>query len=141
MITAVLDSNLLLSGFVGFSRPPSLPGRLLRAWVAGHFELVISEEIFAEVARNIVKPYFLRRLGIQQIAEDLTRLATEARLTPITVTVAAVATHPEDDLILATAVSGGAAYLVTGDHQLLTLNRYQGVQIVSPVGFLTLIAS
>jgi hypothetical protein len=29
--------------------------------LAGRFELVISEEIFAEVARNIGKPYFRRR--------------------------------------------------------------------------------
>jgi predicted nucleic acid-binding protein len=30
-----------------------------------------------------------------------------------------VATHPEEDLVLATALSGNAAFVVTGDHKLL----------------------
>ena len=47
-----------------------------------------------------------------------------------------VATHPEDDLVLATAVSAQADYLVTRDRQLLKLGSYQGVAIVSPTEFL-----
>ncbi len=54
----------------------------------------------------------------------------------MTISVQGVATHPEDDLILATAVSGGAQYLVTGDRQLLKLGNYQGVQIVTARDFL-----
>ena len=41
-----------------------------------------------------------------------------------------IATHPEDDLVLATAVSAQADYLVTGDRQLLALGTYQGVRNV-----------
>jgi predicted nucleic acid-binding protein len=50
-----------------------------------------------------------------------------------------VASHPEDDLILATAVSAQADYLVTGDRQLLALGRYQGVEIVTPRAFATIL--
>jgi predicted nucleic acid-binding protein len=57
----------------------------------------------------------------------------------ITVEVRGVATHPEDDLILATAISARADYLVTGDRQLQALGSYQGVQIVSPRQFLTIL--
>ena len=53
----------------------------------------------------------------------------------ITVEVSGVATHPEDDLVLAAAVSAGADYLVTGDKQLLKLGRYQGATILSPRDF------
>lgn len=35
-----------------------------------------------------------------------------------------VATHPEDDLLLATALNGGVQSLVTGDHGLLWLGAY-----------------
>jgi uncharacterized protein len=56
---------------------------------------------------------------------------------PISITVSGVASHPEDDLILATAVSAQADYLVTGDRQLLALGEYQGVQIVTPRDFAT----
>jgi predicted nucleic acid-binding protein len=60
-------------------------------------------------------------------------------MTPLTVTVEGVATHPEDDLVLATAVSGGAQFLVTGDHRLLALREYEGVVIVSVREFLALL--
>ncbi len=42
----------------------------------------------------------------------------------------------DDDLVLATAVAGGASLVVTGDNDLLVLKRYDGVTIVSPRRFL-----
>ena len=50
-----------------------------------------------------------------------------------------VATHPEDDLVLATAVSGQVDYLVTGDRQILRLGMYEGVTIISPAAFLDIL--
>jgi predicted nucleic acid-binding protein len=47
-----------------------------------------------------------------------------------------VATHSEDDLILATAVSAEADYLVMGDRKLQDLVTYEGVTIASPRQFL-----
>lgn len=66
-------------------------------------------------------------------------LEQEAVLTPITRQVQGVATHPEDDLILAAAVSARADYLVTGDDQLQKLGGFEGVKIVSPREFLRLL--
>lgn len=63
-------------------------------------------------------------------------LTEEATQTPITASVSGVATHPEDDLILAAAISGCADYLVTGDARLQALGTFQGVQIMSPRVFL-----
>jgi predicted nucleic acid-binding protein len=72
-------------------------------------------------------------------ANRISRLNDLATRTPVTVVVAGIATHPEDDLVLAAAVSAGADYLVTGDKQLLRIGRYEGVTIVSPRDFLTLL--
>jgi predicted nucleic acid-binding protein len=47
-----------------------------------------------------------------------------------------IATHPEDDVILATAVSAKADYLVTGDTKLQHIGMYRGVVILSPRRFL-----
>lgn len=47
-----------------------------------------------------------------------------------------VCRDPDHDLVLATAVSGGAERIVTGDQDLLVLHRYEGVRIVSPRQFL-----
>lgn len=136
MSTAVLDTNVLLAGFAGVLIPTSTTGQILAAWLAGHFQLVISDPLFDEVTRNIVKPYFRRRLTAQQIAADLTLLANEARFTAITVSVSGIATHPEDDDILATAVSGRVDYLVTGDRDLQPVGSYRGVTILTPLAFL-----
>ena len=37
-----------------------------------------------------------------------------------------------DDAVLATAVAAGADFLVTGDKDLLILNTFAGIQIVTP---------
>ena len=50
-----------------------------------------------------------------------------------------VATHPEDDLILSTAIVSKADYLVTSDRQLLALGEYEGVRIITPRDFLTVL--
>ena len=41
-------------------------------------------------------------------------------------------THPEDDLVLSTAVSAVADYLATRDRQVLKLSTFQSVRIVHP---------
>ena len=53
--------------------------------------------------------------------------------------VAGVATHPEDDLVLATAASAAADFLGTRDRQLLKLVSFLGVRILHPVDLLALL--
>ncbi len=88
-----------------------------------------------KLQRTLEKPYFQQKLTQAQLAADLVLLRSEATTTPISVTVQGIATHPEDDGVLATAVSGKANYLVTGDKKLQDLESYQGVIIVSPAEF------
>lgn len=49
--------------------------------------------------------------------------------------------RPEDDLVLATAVSAKANYLVTGDEPLLKKvgSSYQGVKLVTPKEFVQIL--
>ncbi len=141
MITAVLDTNVLVSGFAGFLQSTSTPGQLLHRWRNGQFELIVSAHILTELATTFANPYFQQRLTLQQRAAALALVRSEARITPITVAVHGVATHPEDDLMLATAVSGPAEYLITGDKPLQNLGSYQGVTILSPRAFLDILSS
>jgi putative PIN family toxin of toxin-antitoxin system len=139
LIRAVLDANVLVSGIVGFLVPASTPGELLRLWRDGAFVLIVSEPILSEVGRTLSKPYFRRRLTDEQVAAALRLLREEATQQPITVSVSGVATQPEDDLILATAASAQADYLVSGDDKLQRLGAFQGVTILSPRAFLQLL--
>lgn len=136
MIRAVLDTNALASGILGILIERSVLGHILRRWRAGAFLLIVSQPILVESERTLRKPYFQRRLTEQQITAVLDLLRTEAMLQPITATASGAATHPEDDVILATAASARADYLVTGDGQLQRLGAHQGVTILSPRAFL-----
>lgn len=44
----------------------------------------------------------------------------------------AICRDPDDDLILATALAAKADLLVSGDDDLLTLESYEGIEIVTP---------
>ena len=140
MITAVFDANVLASGATGFLIPESVVGQILRAWRAGSVELVVSDHILGELGRTLEKPYFRARLTLEQISRYRSLLQRRATVVPIIVQVSGVATHPEDDLILATAASARTAYLVTGDARLRAkVPSYQGVRLVSPREFLAVL--
>ena len=71
----------------------------------------------------------------------LALLRQEATLVPIIAPVHGVAPDTEDDLVLATAMSGQADYLVTGDAAFQDLQTYRGIWIVSPRAFLEILTS
>ena len=138
MIRAVLDANIFISALLIQS---GISARVVAAAYAVAFRCFSSDAIIREVLRTVTSVRIQRKYPID--AAEIHRvhqfLESDAVLTPITVTVRGVASHPEDDLILATAVSAQADYLVTGDRQLLALGQYQGVQIVTPRDFATIL--
>lgn len=138
MIAAVLDTNVLASGFIRYSLEAP-PVQVVNAWRGGQYTLVTSEPILNELARTFEEPYFRHRLSASQRAHNLALLRAEATVVPLTVEVRGEATHPEDDLVLATAVSGEAGFLVTGDMKLQKLGSYLAVAIVSPREFLDIL--
>ena len=121
MIAAVLESNVLDSGFIGEHQPDSIPGALIRRWRVGSFLLLTSEYILTELTTAFNEPYFTHRLSAEEIGAALGALRRGATMLPITVTVAGIASHEEDDPIIGTALSARADYLVTGDKELRQL--------------------
>ena len=129
MIVAVLDPGVLAAGW---TIAGGLPDRIRRLWIAGAFELVVSEHILDELAKTLAKPCFRRRSAAGPVWEALALLRERAMVVPLTLDVRGVAAHSEDDLVLATAVGGRAGYLVTGDKELRRLGSYQGARVVTP---------
>jgi|SoiMethySBSTD1v2_1073268.scaffolds.fasta_scaffold3226218_1 putative PIN family toxin of toxin-antitoxin system len=137
MIRAVLDTNSLASGF---TTRGGISDLILQHWLLGTFELIVSEEIIEELIGVFGKPYFQARMPAEQAAANVRLLRTRATLLPVTFEVHGVATHPEDDVILALAVSAQTDYLVTGDRRFRgAVPDYQGVRLVSPREFLDLL--
>lgn len=127
----VLDSNVLASGTVAASGPVRA---IMDAWQAGTITVCTSEPIIVEVGHTLAKPYFTRRLTSEMVQDFLLLLYAYTECVMVTTVVSGIATHPEDDLILATAIDAGAD-LVTGDTQLLKLKSYKGTKIISPAEF------
>jgi uncharacterized protein len=139
VIRAVLDTNVLASGFVEFAKAERAPARLLRLWREQRFALVMSAEILTELLNTFADPYFRRQLTTQQIHAAQLLLQEEAIWQPLTARISGAATHPEDDQSLAAAVTAQAEHLVTGDRKLQQLGTYQGVRLISPRAFLDLL--
>ena len=105
MIRATLDTNVLAPGII--TSPHTVHGQVLQAWRDNKYSLVLSEVILTKLSRTLSQPYFSARLTAAQIEATLNLFRSEASIVPQLVTIAGVAPHPEDDLILATALSGG----------------------------------
>ena len=105
-------------------------------WRSTHFSLVLSEYILAEVERTLSNSYFGQRLSVDDREAFRHLLSRHAVITEITVSVSGVATHPEDDMVLATALCGNAQFLVTGDYKLVERRQYQGLTVVTVREFL-----
>ena len=136
-VRVTADTNIVASGVARLrTRPDAAPVRFVRAWQAGQFTLVQSDPLLAEVDRTLANPYFTQRLPAAEREAFLALLRRRAVLTPLTVTVTGIATHPEDDIVLATALSGNAQFVVTGDYKLVRLKTYHGLILVSVHEFL-----
>lgn len=126
----VIDTNLLVSGVIS----AGLPRQLVDAAKAGEFELCTSEVLLAELLNVIARSKFAARLaqaGLTPLAivEDLRALAVV--VSPTTVA-RVVLTDPDDDHVLAAALTGAADLIASGDKRdLLPLGSYQGIPIVT----------
>jgi len=140
VIRAVLDANVLVSGIAGYKKAESAPGELLRRLIKGDFSLVTSNAILTEVHSTLVKAFLRRSLSAEDRSDLIAAAIRGADILTVLVPVSGVASHPEDDLVLATAVSGAAEYLVTGDRQLLAVGTFHDVRIVTARQFLDLLA-
>lgn len=138
MIRAVLDTNVIVAALLVRLGPP---WRILAAAYASTFLCFTSDAINTEVFRTLGRERVRRKYPLEATEVERLRrfLESDGVRLPISVNVAGIASHPEDDLILATAISSNADYLVTGDRQLLALGAYQGVRIVTPREFLTIL--
>jgi putative PIN family toxin of toxin-antitoxin system len=105
----------------------------------GAFELIVSPDILQELERTLDEPYYRARRSEEQIDAAIRLIAGQATVTIPTVAVAGVASHPEDDRVLAAAVSANVDYLVTGDRQLQRLGSYGPVRILAPRAFLEIL--
>jgi putative PIN family toxin of toxin-antitoxin system len=139
VIRATIDTSVLAPAIRRANQTGYALAPILQAWRAGIYDLIVSAHLLDELQRTLATPYISRHLTVADRQATLDLFRYDAILVELTATVHGVATHPEDDAILATAVSGQADYLVPNDRQLLRLAHYRDVTIVTPWAFLAIL--
>lgn len=135
MIKATYDTNTLASGTISSGSVSFV----IDAWINDDVELITSQLLIDELARTLTKPYFTSRLTSEQTQKFIELVTTRATVISIHTPIPKAATHLEDDIVLATAESGNADFIVTGDHGLQNLKNFKDIQIVSPVAFVSIL--
>ena len=119
----VLDTNVLISGLLYPGGPPS---RLVKAWRAGAFDLVISDFVIDELTRIWTHLASRLKASPNDLADFIDTIGVRAELLRIDAAMLAQAStarlrDPDDLPVLALLIGSGADYLVTGDKDLLAL--------------------
>ncbi len=129
---AVVDPNVLISALLSAR---GAPAQILRAWLGGTFELIVSPLLLRELKRALGYPKLRKRITAEEAEGFLALLERSA------IVVEDPAASPPvrsadagDDYLLAVAADQQAA-LVSGDGHLLAL-RDRDLPIYSPTQFL-----
>lgn len=99
-------------------------------------DLLVSVETLSELNEVLGRPGFARYVSEEERLEFLAVLLRETKLIEAAERIRACR-HPSDDKFIELAVSGNAKCIVSGDSDLLRLNPFRGVAIVTPRGFLS----
>jgi uncharacterized protein len=116
-VRAVLDPNILIAAVLS---PSGAPADIIRRWLGGEFELVVSEAVLTELERALAYPKLRRRIAADEATEFVSLLRHAAILAPEPPAGAHISADPGDDYLLALAESARAV-LVSGDQHLLVL--------------------
>lgn len=132
-IRAVFDTNVIISAFK--SKSATSPSReLIDRWLQQQFRLVLSEELLFEyVEKMLVKR--IQTPKINRFVKDARDYAQFVSLPDDMEEI--VMDDPDDDIVIGTALAGGATHLVTYDKHLLDLGSpFRGIEIVKGLPFL-----
>jgi putative PIN family toxin of toxin-antitoxin system len=128
-VRVVLDTNVFISG-VFFSGPPY---EILKAWLDGRIQIIISSEILQEYKR--VGEELMHRYPEIEITPILKSFSKKATSVSAPRLIHSVCVDSEDDKFLACASAGKAELIISGDKHLLDIKEFQGTKVIKPRKF------
>jgi uncharacterized protein len=125
----VVDTNVFVSAAL---KDNSLPFFVVR-WIERHDGLLKSAATEHQLLEVLARPY-IAAATIPALREGVARMLAAAELVPIVERITACR-DPTDDKFLELAVNGHADLIVSGDADLLVLNSFRDIPIVTPAMF------
>lgn len=140
MVCAVLDANVYVSALI---RSTGRPGQIIERFLRGSaFDLLLSPAIIDETLRAFryprVRKYISRDVDPALWFEGIILLA---RLVADEQAALHLSADPDDDKYIAAAIEGSAAYVVSGDPDLLAIGEHDGIRILTPRAFLSVLGT
>jgi len=123
----VLDANVLIAAFAA----RGLCESLFELCLEKH-ELVASAPLLVEVREKLATKLKLPEDRVDEVVEFLDRHSSNVQPAEVP---AGACRDPDDLMVLGTAKAGDVRYLVTGDRDLLILESYEGISVVTPRQF------
>lgn len=129
MLRIVLDTNIAISGLIW--RGP--PHQLLVALTEDQFTAYTSYALVSELTRKLLgtklgRELLKRDIAAQQLVLSYGALCEFFSPAPLT---QRISRDPDDDAVLACALAAPADLIVSGDQDLLVLQAFEGIPIVT----------
>ncbi len=131
---AVVDTNILVRSVI---KPLGTVGPVLHRLRDGDYVLLYSEPIITELVDVLNRPHIRDKYDLS--SEDIETIVTlillrgEAVVPTRRIT---ICRDPKDNMFLEAAVDGGADVIVSGDNDLLKLESFEGIPVITPSEFL-----
>lgn len=133
MIRAAVDTNVLISGLFWEGTPKKC---LDKYRFENIYQIIFSPEIVHEFHQKLLYKFRLEPDMISQLVKEMTLYAE--LVVPRYIT--KICRDAKDNMILDTAKTGKADYIITGDKDLLVIKVFnKNIKIVSPADFLVII--
>lgn len=134
MLRAILDPNVIVSALLS---PSGAPGELLRRWREGHFDVVLSPALIAELERVLRYPKLARRIPPHDAALVVATLLRHGVQAPDPPGPPQLEPPDPGDAYLVALAEAERCALVSGDRGVLSLA--ERAPIFAPRQFLTLL--
>jgi len=127
----VIDTNVLVSRLL---LPDSIPAQAVRK-ARREGRLLVSEATMYELADVLSRRKLDRYVSLENRKQFIRELRRVAELIPI-IQIVRECRDPRDDKFLEVALNGRADLIVTGDQDLIAINPWREIEIVSPAEYL-----
>lgn len=134
MRRVVLDANVYVSALLA---PAGTPGQILERWADGHFDVIVSPLLLAELERVLRRPKFKGSIPAVQIDALLSALSEEGVVVTDPEIEPGTTPDPGDDYLVSLARAVEAECIVSGDAHLTQLVDAQQPPVLTPREFLT----